>query len=703
MIRVFYPSGDGLRSRVFPDGSVLVGSSSEADLSLAFPGVAPRHFRVERVREGCQVVDLVTGSETRVNGVPVARKLLAPGDRIQAGEALIHFQQAPEDGGRAAAPDALQRMKDERRAGVRVDLEKKLLAVLEAYASLLGDDGLFEAEHVFQELLARRGISGQETLHDQNRRLLQLQKINKALASETNLKSMLSLIIDAAIELTRAERGFLVLLREEGRIHVEVARTVDQEEIQRPASKISRYIAEGVARSGEAILSVNAQEDTRFSGSVSVGDMKLLSILCVPLRLKDRVLGVLYLDNRVKHGVFTDKERVLLEMFADQAALALENARLHEALVQKNLELLRGKGMMEDWNRALARRIYPPGGAVETGAAPVARPGPRPEHRFDYSEIVGESPRMRELFQLLDRVIPTDAPVLIQGESGSGKELVARAIHRGSARASRPFVSENCAAIPDALMESELFGYKKGAFTGATANKPGLFEVAHGGTLFLDEVGELPLELQAKLLRALQEKEVRPVGAREPIVVDVRIVAATNRPLKRLVEERLFREDLYYRLNVFQVSVPPLRDRREDILLLADHFLSRCAAGTGGPQRTISGDALLSLLNYAWPGNVRELENEIRRASALADREIQPGHLSEEVRASRPSEPAPPPAAIRTLKEIVRDTTEEVEKKVILEALVRTGWKKTEAAAILGISRPTLDAKIEALGLRRDP
>ncbi len=299
-------------------------------------------------------------------------------------------------------------------------------------------------------------------------------------------------------------------------------------------------------------------------------------------------------------------------------------------------------------------------------------------------------------------MIDTDEPVFVHGESGTGKELVARSIHFNSPRAKAgKFVSENCSAIPDTLLESELFGHEKGAFTGATTSKPGLFELAHKGTLFLDEIGDMSLDMQKKLLRAIQEGEIRRVGGKDVVKVDVRMVSASNKDLADLIKTGHFREDLFYRLNVVKLTLPPLRDRKEDIPLLVEYFLEKVARDTGQPKRRMDEPAFWYLQNYSWPGNIRELDNEIRRAVALSDGLIMVDNLKDEIKATDLFKPAVRIPAAGQLKDIVREATEEVERKVIARALEESGWKKTDAAAKLGISRPTLDAKIEQYGLTR--
>jgi DNA-binding NtrC family response regulator len=311
------------------------------------------------------------------------------------------------------------------------------------------------------------------------------------------------------------------------------------------------------------------------------------------------------------------------------------------------------------------------------------------ERPYRFENIVGKSRAMQEVFGMIRRLAGSSANVLITGESGTGKELVARAIHFNSPRAKRPFVAVNCAAIPDTLLESELFGYKRGAFTDARSDHPGMFVEAEAGTLFLDEIGDLSPPLQAKLLRVLQEKEIRPLGATRPEKVDVRVLSATNRDLEARMRSGALREDLFYRLNVIQVALPPLRDRTEDILALANHFLAEAAARSGKRIVSFSQPALKALLAYPWPGNVRELENVIERAVALAElSELTPEDL-------------PPQLLERRSAEIVAGalsrnlTLDELEREYIMRVLEAEGGNKTRAAARLGLDRKTLYRKLE--------
>ena len=315
--------------------------------------------------------------------------------------------------------------------------------------------------------------------------------------------------------------------------------------------------------------------------------------------------------------------------------------------------------------------------------------------KSDFKEIIGKSEEIQKVFNLVDKVADTDSTILICGESGTGKELIAKAIHYRSSRANKPFVSINCGALPENLLESELFGHVKGSFTGAIRDKEGLFKVASGGTFFLDEVGETSPAIQVKLLRVLQEREIIPVGGTKPIKVDVRLIAATNADLEKEVKDDRFRADLYYRLNVIPINLPPLRDRRDDIPLLIDHFL-KIATQKTGKVKEVSKEAMECMINYDWPGNVRELENIIERAVILEETdEITLDSLPEKIRNK----------SVGTKKIVMQKaqvTLEELEKEYLISVLEETNWQKKKASSILGINASTLYRKIQRYGLKRE-
>ncbi|MDH3492560.1 MAG: sigma-54 dependent transcriptional regulator [Acidobacteriota bacterium] len=340
---------------------------------------------------------------------------------------------------------------------------------------------------------------------------------------------------------------------------------------------------------------------------------------------------------------------------------------VNEDLLQTVKNAIRTKKLFNE-NRALKREL---------------------DNRSTFSRIIGKSEALESVFRIVEKVASTNASVLIQGESGTGKELIARSIHDQSPRSADPFLGVNCGALPAELLESELFGHVKGSFTGAHSDRAGLFRAAESGSLFLDEIGEMPLPLQVKLLRALQEQEVRPVGASQSHPFEARIIAATNKDLEQEVNEGNFREDLFYRLNVIEINIPPLRQRREDIPLLVRHFLAKAASAQDQPRKDISAEAMIALANYRWPGNVRELQNAIERAFILSDTEIEMEHLTNRIRSeSRPGFETNDPEGFRP-------TLEEMERRYIQEILTSVNNDKSQAARILGIDLSTLYRKLK--------
>ena len=451
-----------------------------------------------------------------------------------------------------------------------------------------------------------------------------LLDINKRLATEHSPERLLEYIMDSAIHLTDAERGFLLLAEGEGEgeLAVHVARNLDQENIRKGQLKISQGIARRVIESGQSAVTIDAMEDERYRDQLSVHDLRLRSILCLPMIGRGRVLGAIYLDNRFRSSAFSSADLAFMEAFGDLAAIALDNARLMAAKERSQAALEKARAEVEALNRKLAGELEARTQELADTHRVIIRQQRELVARHRYDAIIGQAPSVRRLFAMIDRLLDNDVPVLIEGESGTGKELVARAIHFNGARQSKPFVAVNCGAIPASLLESELFGHVRGAFTNATSDKKGLFEAAHTGTLLLDEIGELPLEMQVKLLRVLQSGEVKKVGANREIKVDVRILAATNRKLEEEVRAGRFREDLYYRLSVVPIQIPPLRTRREDIALLVQHFIEQNRSAGLGQVTGISKAALAHLERYHWPGNIRQLEMVLKNASVFAESTI---------------------------------------------------------------------------------
>ena len=527
-----------------------------------------------------------------------------------------------------------------------------------------------------------------------------LRQVTMLLAQEAEPSRLVPLILEQAIALVGAERGF-VILAEEGELRVAAARNLDREVVQSPEFKVSKSIAQRVASTGKGELLCDAQDDASTRDLTSVRNMSLHSVLCVPLRAHGKTLGVVYVDHRFVKGEFDAEDKALLELFAVPAAIALDAARRTEELRKGHEELSRRLAIIERLRAEVVERYRERSREANRLKDASMQPGSS-SFKTELPGIVARSSGMQRVVELVNRVAPSDVPVLVLGESGTGKELIARSIHTLSNRRGKPFLAENCAALAEQLLESELFGYEPGAFTGAVKQHQGLFEAASGGTLLLDEVGEMSLALQAKILRTLQEKEVRRIGGHEPIPVDVRLVGATNRDLDAMVAQGTFRADLFYRLNVVRVEVPPLRERVHDVPALIDFFIER-----GKTKLTIEPKARELLLAHSWPGNVRELENEIARLAVLAGQggAVRPSMLSPAIlrpafgAAPVPTEdsPLPKPGEAQPIEGVWR--LEEIEKEMVTRALKAAGGNKTVAARLLGIPKSSLYHRLEKHGL----
>ena len=511
-----------------------------------------------------------------------------------------------------------------------------------------------------------------------SKQLRRFVEINRRLNSNLTLDAVLKETMDAAIELSGAERGFLILRQAEGSaLSVPVARNIDRERVGRSRLKFSHDIATQVLESGEPTLTVDARTDQRFADSRSVHALGLTSVLCVPIRSPREVLGAIYLDHRFRSGEFSRQDLEQMLVLADQAAIALENARLQDELRSHSAELESQRDRIAE---LLAGREHElealKNSAQLTGSLSSGR---------SFGDVIGPSAAMQALFERLERIVATDLNVLLWGESGTGKEVLARAIHQQSPFSAGPFVALNCAAVPEALLEGELFGYAKGAFTGAVKDHAGMFRLAARGTLFLDEVGEMPLSMQVKLLRALQEREVRPLGGTESFPISARLLFATNRDLRVEVSEGRFREDLYYRIAVFDARVPALRERPEDIPPLCAHMLVELAERLGREVPKLSPPALRRLMAAEWPGNVRQLENALARACLSAQGELIRAQDIELPKAQERGE------RLRGARL----------KVAMVEALKVSGWNVSEAARSLAIPRPTFYRKLKQFGLKR--
>lgn len=483
-----------------------------------------------------------------------------------------------------------------------------------------------------------------------DRNLSLFLKISSSITPGEDLKELLPRLLETLGIDLNIERGMISILnRKTSEIIVSSTYGMTEGEKAKGVYQLGEGITGKVVGSGEAIRIENINDDQRFlnrTGSLRYDSP--VSFLCVPVKTNSEVIGSLSVF-KIYDG--TDQIDEDLKILTIISTMISRGVRLHQAIHEEQLSLL-------EENERLHARLT---------------------QKFNPGKMVGNSGIMRNMFELIDKISRTNSTVLILGESGSGKELVAQAIHFSGDRSTGPFIPFNCAALPESLLESELFGHGKGAFTGAVENKDGKFQIAHKGTIFLDEVGELSLTAQSKLLRVLQEREIEKVGTNETIKIDVRVLAATNRDLLQLVEEGTFRLDLYYRLNVFPITVPPLRDRKTDIPLLVDMFIVKYSSLSVKKVTRISTPAIDMLMSYHWPGNIRELENCIERAVILADEEvIHSYHL---------------PPSLQTISSVITEESGRLQKQLdiieyelIIEELKRTGGHIKEAASNLGIT-----------------
>ena len=498
--------------------------------------------------------------------------------------------------------------------------------------------------------------------------LRKLFEFSEKLMTMKNIDELLEAMLDAVIDVTGAEKGLILLLddaygaeRREGQDTsteppptggekkpvIRASRHVKRDTITDPNGAISDSIVRRVLETGRPVIVSDALTDAQFGSSESVLALRLSSVMCAPLVSQGHVTGAMYVGNDRVKGLFEKSQLDVLSIFAGQASLILQNAMLLSAL------------------RADKEKLT----------------AELKDKRF--GEIIGACPSMMEVFRKLQKVATTDISVLITGETGTGKELIAREVHRRSNRATGPFVVINCGAIPENLIESELFGHVKGAFTGAVASRPGKFQVADKGTLFLDEIGELPLNLQVKLLRALQERVVFRVGDSKPEKVDIRVIAATNRVLEEEIRASRFREDLYYRLNVVNLWLPPLRERGDDVLIIAKALLSKYADELGSLVQGFTPQALAAIKKSPWPGNIRQLENRIKKALVLCEKTLLG---AEDMDLGQGSENPILP---------LEKAKEDFQRKYVLEVLERNNGNRTQTARDLGVDPRTIFRYLE--------
>jgi formate hydrogenlyase transcriptional activator len=541
-----------------------------------------------------------------------------------------------------------------KRADAYCKEEVRFLSLVADQAALAIDDALnFEAFQI-----------GQTALQHKNERLKLLLEVNNTIVSNLELRDLLRAVSGSLRSVMQCDGvGIALPDRESGQLRVYALdfpnnKGVIREEIVIAPNEDSPGAR--VFRTGEAAGILRSEP----GGVDPLAEAEGVQSMChIPLISRNRTLGLLSLA-RLDPVPFSPRDLEFLTLVANQVAIAIENALAYREIAELKDRLAQEKVYLEDEIRS----------------------------ELNFEEIVGRSPSLRSLLQEIETVAPTDSTVLIYGETGTGKELIARAIHNLSARGKDSFVKLNCAAIPTGLLESEMFGHEKGAFTGAVAQRIGRFELANHGTVFLDEIGEIPLELQPKLLRVLQEREFERLGSSRTLRTDARLIAATNRDLGVMVEEQKFRADLFYRLNVFPVHVPPLRERQDDIPLLVRHFVQQFARRMSKAVDTIPTETMNVLIRYHWPGNIRELQNLVERAVILSPGPILKVPLND-------LQVQPAPAAARRI-----ETLEEAERRHILEALDASDWVisgPNGAASSLGLKRSTLQARMEKLGIRR--
>src|ERR1043165_7368744 len=603
---------------VLTDDENTIGRESANRICLSDPSVSRRHSVIKREGELFKITDLDSLNGTFVNDVPVKERYLEHGDRLRIGDYSFSFLLREGD-----APSGSSTV-------------------------LLDESQIATGANTLQ-------VRIEDAFHLMARDLSALMKISATINSVRGLDALQRRILELIFEVVPAERGAILLTDGDNFNEFSSIFGLDRREGPNRAVHVSRTITQRVLTEGISFLSNEVQQSDNLTTAESLISSKIQALLCVPLMLFDKPLGVIFLYSSDPLARFDKDQLQLVTAIAGIAAVALENARHIEWLESENQRL-------------------------------------QDDIQIEHN-MIGESQRMREVYQFLARVAPTTSTVLITGESGTGKELIARAIHLNSPRKNKSFVAVNCAALTETLLESELFGHEKGAFTGAIAQKKGKLEIADGGTLFLDEVGEMPLQLQTKLLRVLQEREFERVGGTRTLKLDIRVIAATTKNLEEAIKAGTFRQDLYFRLNVVSVKLPALRERREDIPLLARHFTARYSEKCKRRVTGLAPEALACLNNYDWPGNVRELENAIERAIVLGSTErIQPDDLPEFLIERMPSTN---PSAGKYY-----DLVKEANGEIILKALNNTRGNYTEAARLLGVHPNNLHRLIRNLNLK---
>jgi len=613
-----------------PDGEATLGRDPTNAVAVADASVSRKHCLLRKEEDDrFQIKDLDSRNGTLVNGLAVKEQRLRHGDEIATGDSVFLFLVEDED--RPLPPSRVEFDDSNPTA------ETKLIHPRDVV--------YLQPDRLLRELPATSKVA---------RNLSALLKISRVVHAIRDLEELQAQLLDLIFEVVPAGRGAILLAEGAGQeFNCLYART--REAGQPQLVRVSRTIARQVMQENVAILGVDVPTSGRLRDVESLAASEVRSLLCVPLTVFQRVIGCIYLDSTNAADRFQEDHLQLMAAVAGISAVALDNARRLQWLEQENQRLTT-------------------------------------EVRQEQS-LVGEGVRMKEVFQFLARVAPTESTVLIEGESGTGKELAARALHRNGHRGNKPFVAINCAAIPETLLESDLFGHERGAFTGAAVQKKGRLEVADGGVVFLDEIGELAPALQVKLLRVLQEREFERVGGTHPIKIDIRLIAATNRDLNEAVRTGEFRQDLYYRLAVMRLTMPPLREHRDDIPMLTRHFVQKYAKRSKVKPKPVSREAMAALVNYEWPGNVRELENAIERALVMGSSDMV---LLEDL----PESLLEQESAAEMHEGKYHASVKELKKQLILDAVEQTRGNYVEAAGILGVHPNYLHRLIRNLGLK---
>src|SRR6202050_5412991 len=611
------------------EGEVTIGREASNGIAVTDPSVSRKHCLVSRHDGRFRLRERDSRNGPLVNGAGIEEQWLEHGDQIATGDSSFLFLLEDEDNTPAAS---------------RVEFEDAE-ATAETTIIHPRDVVYLQPDRLLRELPATSRVA---------RNLNALLKISRILHAIRDLNDLQGQLLDLIFEVVPAGRGAILLAdRESHEFNSTFARMRQAGQAQ--LVKVSRTVARQVLEQGIAMLGSDVPSSSELREVESLAASQVRSLLCVPLTVFQRVIGCIYLDSDSLSNRLNEEHLQLVTAIAGISAVALENARRLHWLEVENERL-----------------------TVEVSQE---------------RSLVGEGARMKEVYQFLKRVAPTDSTVLIEGESGTGKELAARALHRNSPRAGKPFVAINCSAIPETLLESDLFGHERGAFTGAGSLKRGRLEVADGGVVFLDEIGELALALQVKLLRVLQEREFERVGGTHPIKGDIRLIAATSYNLEQAMREGRFRQDLYYRLAVLKITMPTLRDRKDDIPMLVRHFVQKHAKHCKVKPRPVSREALACMVNYDWPGNVRELENAIERALVLgAPDVILPEDLPETL-----LERTPAPEMTEAKYHVA---LKELKKQLILDAVEQTQGSYAEAARILGVHPNYLHRLIRNLELK---